>query len=237
MKIGDKVKRKEHAGGFLGEGTIVGQYYCTCVPTHHGGSWDVRVEGISDIFEHNHGDNLVLLEPKKTKNMAGNYYSDDTWNSYYSSFSNLAYGTNFCPRDKRLESYTVGMRIKNVGSYSTNKCDPNTNSGKTGIITDIGDEWVNVKYDDGAFGSSNEPWKYYKIINKKTLMNKVSNMMKKLLDADTQKHIKAGFINGDLDITQAGKDALIELYYSEKKAELTKVADEVIAEAEKQENK
>lgn len=50
-------------------------------------------------------------------------------------------------------------------------------------------------------------------------MTKVSNMMKKLLDSDTQELVKAGYINGDLDMTEEGKNALIaELFVANKSA-------------------
>ena len=58
-------------------------------------------------------------------------------------------------------------------------------------------------------------------------------MMKKLLDKDTQTLVKAGFINGDLDLTGAGQHALNTVLFIEKKAELVKLAEEVLAEAEK----
>lgn len=61
-------------------------------------------------------------------------------------------------------------------------------------------------------------------------MKKLNAMMKKLLDADTQKLVKAGFINGDLELTQQGKDALWSILFAANKAELVKLADEVIAE-------
>ena len=73
----------------------------------------------------------------------------------------------------------------------------------------------------------------YDIISNNTIMNKLSIMMKKLLDKDTQTLVKAGFINGDLDLTGAGQSALNTVLFIEKKAELVKLAEEVLAEAEK----
>ena len=73
----------------------------------------------------------------------------------------------------------------------------------------------------------------YDIISNNTIMNKLSIMMKKLLDKDTQTLVKAGFINGDLDLTGAGQHALNTVLFIEKKAELVKLAEEVLAEAEK----
>lgn len=67
---------------------------------------------------------------------------------------------------------------------------------------------------------------------KKTLMNKVSTMMKKLLDADTQTLVKAGYLNGDLDLTDKGKTALNTIVFMANKADLVVSAQEAIDEEE-----
>lgn len=88
------------------------------------------------------------------------------------------------------------------------------------------------KYRKGEEGGSSILDNYY-IINNKTLMKKLSIMMKKLLDKETQLLVKAGFINGDLEITTEGQHALNSVLFTEKKAELVKLAEEVISESEK----
>lgn len=50
---------------------------------------------------------------------------------------------------------------------------------------------------------------------KKPLMKTVSNMMKKLLDKNTQTLVKAGYINGDLELTSEGTRALMELLFTQ----------------------
>ena len=67
---------------------------------------------------------------------------------------------------------------------------------------------------------------YWEIIEevktKKTFMSKVSTMMKKLLDADTQTLVKANYIDGDLMLTPEGTTALLaELFTSNKAALVT----------------
>lgn len=64
----------------------------------------------------------------------------------------------------------------------------------------------------------------------KSIMLKVSIMMKKLLDENTQTLVKAGYINGDLDFTEEGTQALMSLAFSAAKDELVKMAEEKIAE-------
>ena len=66
--------------------------------------------------------------------------------------------------------------------------------------------------------------------NNNNPMIKVSSMMKRLLDKDTQKLVKAGLINGDLELTSEGVKALNTVIFEVNKAELVKIADEIIAE-------
>ena len=55
-------------------------------------------------------------------------------------------------------------------------------------------------------------------------------MMKRILDKDTRTLVKAGMINGDLEFTEQGKNALESILLTEKKAELVKLAEEKINE-------
>lgn len=64
----------------------------------------------------------------------------------------------------------------------------------------------------------------------KTNMIKLGPMMTRLLDKDVQKLVKVGFINGNLDLTDEGKKALMTILFTKEKAELVKIADEMIAE-------
>ncbi|HCR36117.1 TPA: hypothetical protein DIU22_03700 [Candidatus Woesebacteria bacterium] len=70
------------------------------------------------------------------------------------------------------------------------------------------------------------------IKNNKTTM-KITNLVKKILDADTRKLIKAGFINGDLALTDEGISELMGILFLANKEELLKVADEKIKDNSK----
>ena len=59
---------------------------------------------------------------------------------------------------------------------------------------------------------------------------KLNNMMKRLLDSDTKKLIKANLINGDLQFTDTGKEALSAILFEANKVELVKIAEEIITE-------
>lgn len=67
----------------------------------------------------------------------------------------------------------------------------------------------------------------------KPIMKTVTTMMKKLLDADTQKLVKAGFVNGDLELTERGRAELTAILFTNYKKELVEVAKEVIKEEDK----
>lgn len=69
----------------------------------------------------------------------------------------------------------------------------------------------------------------YKII-KKPLMKTLSNMTKKLLDADTQTLVKAGYINGDLNLTEEGEKVLLTIFFVANKTDLVTMATEKLAE-------
>lgn len=61
-------------------------------------------------------------------------------------------------------------------------------------------------------------------------MTKLNTMMKKLLDNDTQTLVKAGYINGDLEITSEGSEALRSIMFDKYKSELVALAQEALDE-------
>lgn len=79
----------------------------------------------------------------------------------------------------------------------------------------------------------NVPEEKLELINKTTIMKKLSNFYKKLVDADTQALVKAGYLNGDLEPTEKATNALQEILFFDNKNELIKRAQEEIAEEEK----
>lgn len=127
-----------------------------------------------------------------------------------------------------MEIFKVGDRIVNT--------QPNSyNSGKRGTLMAITPKFK-VIYDDGEHGESSTG-EYYKIIkttNENTMIKTVSNMMKRLLDADTQTLVKAGYINGDLELTCRGLLALQTIIFVQNKAALVESAQADITEAEAQ---
>ena len=100
---------------------------------------------------------------------------------------------------------------------------------------------------DGMGGSAQNGWWNYQIsdldklelikTNKTNFMANLNSMMKRLLDADTKTLIKADFINGDLLLTEEGKDTLAAILFEANKKELVKLAEEKLSEEKKEEKK
>lgn len=90
-------------------------------------------------------------------------------------------------------------------------------------------EW---KYNCGGNNCISEARKHLEsknlVLNKNKM--KITNLVKKILDSDTRKLVSAGFINGDLALTDEGVSELLGIIFLEKKAELVKIADEKVNE-------
>lgn len=69
---------------------------------------------------------------------------------------------------------------------------------------------------------------FIKVSNTKTM--KITNLVKKILDKDTRTLVTAGFINGDLALTDEGVSELLGILFLEKKEELVKIAQEKLNE-------
>lgn len=85
--------------------------------------------------------------------------------------------------------------------------------------------YLKLKYDvlfDHGFNNSS---------NNKPM--KVTSMVRRLLDKDAQTLVKAGFFNGDLELTDEGKKALFAIMLDANKAALVVEAQEVIDEKDK----
>ena len=67
-------------------------------------------------------------------------------------------------------------------------------------------------------------------INKKTIMTKAKTLFTRLVDKDVKTLYEAGFLNGDLELTEEGKKELLNIVFLANKAELVKVAEEKLKE-------
>jgi hypothetical protein len=109
----------------------------------------------------------------------------------------------------------------------------------TGVITKIipGARLpYGVKSETGTYNNTYSE-KDLILVKTTTIMKNVSNMFKKLTDSKTQTLYKAGYINGDLELTTQGTTTLMELMFTANKDALVTQAETEIAEAEKAEKK
>ncbi len=126
------------------------------------------------------------------------------------------------------------VRIINYDGYTFN--------GKFGIIQSFFKDTMGKDYSSILIEGYSCLFSFYNdhlelvvenLINNKTNLMKLNTMMKKLLDINTKKLIKAGILDGNLLLTDLGKEALQAIEVEANKEELLKVADEIIAEEEK----
>ena len=69
----------------------------------------------------------------------------------------------------------------------------------------------------------------------KTMLKKIPRTLKRVLSPDLQKQYKAGLINGDLELTEKGREEMFDILSQEDvvKKGLTKFAEEIIKKAKK----
>jgi hypothetical protein len=77
------------------------------------------------------------------------------------------------------------------------------------------------------------PYTSQYIILPKTTMQKLTSTLKRILSPELQKLYKAGLIDGNLELTNEGKNEIWALLLKHFEAELVKVAEEKISEEEK----
>jgi len=70
----------------------------------------------------------------------------------------------------------------------------------------------------------------HNLITNKITMNKLTSAMKRVLSKNMQAQFKAGFRNGNLELTEDGKKELLEILAVEKEKDLTDVANEILKE-------
>lgn len=92
-----------------------------------------------------------------------------------------------------------------------------------------------IPFTNGSYWSTDGTtcvWPSAPIQPKKTFMQKLTTALKKILSPNLQAQYKAGFRNGDLELTEKGQDQLLELLATEKEQELADLAKEIILEEE-----
>jgi len=96
--------------------------------------------------------------------------------------------------------------------------------------------YINLEYDKIILYGSEPEYKLKRNSTLNTLTKKsmkLSSMIKRLLDQDSQTLYKAEFINGDLKLTEEGKNALMVLIFDDYRSKLVAEAKEKIEEEKK----
>lgn len=132
----------------------------------------------------------------------------------------------------------IGDRVRRNSIPSRAGVTSISKEGWTGTIVQLNPTKISygIKWDNGEETDSTG-WECIDLIPKKTIMKKLTNYIKKAVDANTQELLKAGFINGDLMPTYEGEQAIKEILWFANYEALVAKAKEINAEAEAQAKK
>lgn len=105
------------------------------------------------------------------------------------------------------------------------------------------DKCIDIQYNNGIICLNVKP-KYLKLViainsdssdTSKPMLKTLTSAMKRFFNASLQSQYRAGLRNDDLTLTSLGREELLELLAKDKETDFTARAEEIIAEAEKDE--
>lgn len=158
-------------------------------------------------------------------------YSGESHSGGYSGYYDGTWTITATPEDYiKSSKFKVGDLVKIHKPIDTSKSptwitpDMDKYDGKIIVLTKTsGYYW---RHDRWNFSENWLELINNKVDNKQTIMQKLNSMIKRLLDKDSQALYEAGFIDGDLRITQRGKEELDGIIFEANKAELVRLAKE-----------
>ena len=104
--------------------------------------------------------------------------------------------------------------------------------------TTVGDEHVLKDNVNSLWaGDCDCPSRWELVTKRKTIMQKLTPMLKRALSKEWQTLYKAGFVNGDLEFTEEGESALASVLLDQYKEQLVQLAQESLDEEEKERKK
>lgn len=125
------------------------------------------------------------------------------------------------------EHWAVGDRFRiNIDGYHSD----NGKEGKVEEIRKYSEYNLHLRFDDGTSTDWKDEGDIINLTKGQTTMPKLTAMLKLLLQPDDQTLYKAGFLNGDLKLTQEGREALDAVLLAANKAALVKVAQDKLDE-------
>lgn len=194
-------------------------------------------------------------EVYKDKSCVNLYYNGKIsyeYTNYYQSKSYTIITAKEFLDDRKTDKFKVGDRVRyNNSLIGTIGCIHNGIAYMSECIDDNGHVF---NYPDGCVCEIHRHFMGYFLKNleliepalelvdktkkvedkpKKTIMKTLTNTLKKILPGDIQTQYKAGFRNGDIELTQEGVTELLNILAEKFQAELTARAEEVIKEEEK----
>lgn len=136
------------------------------------------------------------------------------------------------------EKFKVGDRVVATGH------EDNIRPIGEGTVVSVGFKMVGVDWDGpieqyhdcGGIARDNHGWYMSEdklmhtshhvgeLTTKQPIMQKLNSMLKRILDSESQTLYKAGYLNGDLELTNRGRDALNAILFTENKAKLVAAA-------------
>lgn len=134
---------------------------------------------------------------------------------YFNSGNFSASDTNFYEYSHKHNSNYLPASY-----YSSSSLLPDSDSGY--YYDTVTEEMIYKNWDLMSRTQSNKP--------KHKFMNKLTSALKKILPSDIQKQYRAGFRDGELSLSEFGKEELLEILADKYKEELTERANETIKE-------
>lgn len=140
--------------------------------------------------------------------------------------------TNGSQGNLRADDMRITGLVVKADSRSVDICQETTGSGivcschnrKTWMVSDC----------------SSHPGFYFEILNldrPRSMSNKLKTLFKKLVDTRTQKLVKAGLLDENLQITEKGEEVLCDILFLENMDKLVEKADEIIKDEEAEKGK
>ena len=120
--------------------------------------------------------------------------------------------------------FKVGDKVRVIGNHYGHCFD----IGTVAEIAEVGEKDYKVQGKDDYWRMKDDE---LDLVSKKNIMKKLTPMLKTMLDKKGRTLYKAEFLNGDLELTEEGKGALMTILFEANKDELVKVAEDVIKES------
>lgn len=139
------------------------------------------------------------------------------------SAGSICSGNTFEAKNLGLERYVEGKSIQENSDNGVWRMCEGTVAAVKPSKQNIQYVYVGVQYEGYQYVLQQNS---LELVIKNKTMKKIGIMMRKLLSPETQELVKAEYINGDLELTTEGREALMSILFTVHKEELVKLAKE-----------